>query len=55
MKKLFFLIIGIIIFPFCKAQDTSLDSDKVLRIMLFNPGIEVELPILNASTFTAGM
>lgn len=53
MKKFIIITVGLIISSFCNAQVTTANPDKVLRIIVINPAIEVELPMLKSSTFTA--
>jgi hypothetical protein len=52
MKKLILITIGIILTSLSFAQDYTSYPEKVFRVMLINPGIEIELPVLNKSTLT---
>jgi len=52
MKKLIFITIGVIFSSLCYAQVTTKNTEKVFRIMLINPGIEMEFPLYNKSTLS---
>lgn len=52
MKKVIFVLIGIMFSSLCFAQNNIKNTEGVFRIMLISPGIEIELPTFNKSLFT---